>query len=109
MHRVVQQEHVKVTIHIIIKEKSLRTEAREVKSILFGLIFIKRHAVFIDPLANKKLILAVENLVLTNPAYVNIKQAIVVEVNNRNAGRPAAILRNMRFVGYICKTHFTLV
>ena len=42
-------------------------------------------------------------LVIANAAYINIEQAVIVDINYRNTRIPAAVIRNFCIGGYISK------
>ena len=69
----IQQKHIQVTIHIIIEENSLGAKAREVQGIMLRFVFEIWNAIFVNALANEKLIFAVKGFVISYATHIDIK------------------------------------
>src|SRR5687768_13806279 len=92
---------------IIIQECSLCAEALEIQSQFFCLVFVHWYTIFTNTGADQKLVMAVEWTIFPNPAYINIQQSIIVDINHGYACAPTIVLRYLSRTGCIFELQFT--
>jgi hypothetical protein len=105
----VEEVHVEVSVHVIIEEEGLGAEAGEVEAVGSGFVFVEGHAVFVYALADEQLVMAVEGLMVADPADVDIQEPIVIDVHDGDACGPAAVLRDLCFGGDVPEMEAAIV
>src|SRR6476660_2733363 len=85
VHGMIQQEHVEITVIVVVEESRLRAKTREIKTIFLCPVNKLRNAILSDSCIDQQLIFAVKNFILSNATNINIQQPIVIDVNNRDS------------------------
>src|SRR5215204_5111403 len=105
----IHEEKIKVSIKIIVEKSGLCAKTAEIKSHRSRFILIIGYTGRINSFTNQKLIFTFQRFIISDTTHINIKQSIIININNRNASAPPAILRYLRLHRYIFKLHSAFI
>ena len=98
MQRVVHHVEVEVPVLVAIEKNGLCGESDQVEAICCGAFFEPGNALPVAALVDEELIVSRERRVAAHVRYIDIQQAIAVDVDEHNSGRPELRLRSERAI-----------
>src|SRR5213083_2490366 len=104
MQRVVHHVEVEVPVLVAIKENGLCGKSDQVEAICGGAFFEPGNALPVAALVDEELIVSRERRVAAHVRYIDIQQAIAVDVDEHDSGRPEIRLRSERAVRNILES-----
>ena len=98
MQRVVHHVEVEVPVPVAIEKHGLCGKPDQVEAICGGAFFEPGNALPVAALVDEELIVSRERRVAAHVRYIDIQQAIAVDVDEHNSGRPELRLRSERAI-----------
>jgi len=98
----IEEIHVEVAIAIIVEEGCLAAESLEIEAVRCRLVAVMGDAAAVDALANQQLVVRRrKTFEAADLAYIEIQQAIIIDVYYRHAGGPAAVGGYLSIAGHV--------
>src|SRR6267143_6673537 len=104
MQRVVHHVEVEVPVQVAIEKNGLCRESDQVEAICCGAFFEPGNALPVAALVDEELIVSRERRVYAHVRYIDVQEAVAVDVDQHDAGRPEIRLRFERPVGNIVES-----
>ena len=102
MHAVAEDKAIQVAIEIVVEKGGLGAESRQVETVLGG-PFGEAEAACHSAVVDEQLVFALELLVITHLAHVNIEPAVAVHIGDGDARFPAAGAAHAGRRGEVCE------